>query len=115
MQVCKKMADSVLHVSIAGKIDTVTAPALDRELLEDCGAAQRRWRLRGQARQGLEHMDHPRPHLQGAGSAGPTDFGVQVPRVGTEHLESTHLGVHRRQPIGPREVELVPTEIDPSP
>ena len=29
MQVCKKMADSVLHVSIAGKIDTVTAPALD--------------------------------------------------------------------------------------
>ena len=40
MQVCKKMADGVLHVSIAGKIDTVTAPALDRELLEDCGAAQ---------------------------------------------------------------------------
>ena len=40
MQVCKKMTDSVLHVSIAGKIDTVTAPALDRELQEDCGAAQ---------------------------------------------------------------------------
>ena len=40
MQVCKKMAGSTLHVSIAGKIDTVTAPALDRELLEDCGTAQ---------------------------------------------------------------------------
>ena len=40
MQVCKKMADSILHVSITGKIDTVTAPALDRELQEDCGAAQ---------------------------------------------------------------------------
>ena len=40
MQVCKNMADSILHVSIAGKIDTVTAPALDRELQEDCGAAQ---------------------------------------------------------------------------
>lgn len=40
MQVCKKMTDSVLHVSIAGKIDTVTAPALDRELQEDCGEAQ---------------------------------------------------------------------------
>ena len=39
MQVCKKLADGVLHVSIAGKIDTVTAPALDRDLQEDCGAA----------------------------------------------------------------------------
>ena len=39
MQVCKKMADSVLHVSIAGKIDTVTAPALDRDLQEDCCAS----------------------------------------------------------------------------
>ena len=39
MQVCKKMADGVLHVSIAGKIDTVTAPALDRELQEDCATA----------------------------------------------------------------------------
>ena len=39
MQVCKKTADGVLHVSIAGKIDTVTAPALDRELHEDCATA----------------------------------------------------------------------------
>lgn len=40
MQICKKMADNILHVSIAGKIDTLTAPALDRELQEDCAAAQ---------------------------------------------------------------------------
>lgn len=40
MQVCKKMAGSILHVSIAGKIDTLTAPALDRELQEDCATAQ---------------------------------------------------------------------------
>ena len=39
MQICKKMADGVLHVSIAGKIDTVTAPALDRDLQEDCCAS----------------------------------------------------------------------------
>ena len=39
MQVCKKTADGVLHVSIAGKIDTATAPELDRELQDDCAAA----------------------------------------------------------------------------
>lgn len=40
MQISKNTADGVLHVSIAGKIDTLTAPALDRDLQADCEAAQ---------------------------------------------------------------------------
>jgi anti-sigma B factor antagonist len=39
MQIGKKTADGVLHVSISGKIDTLTAPALDKDLQEDCEAA----------------------------------------------------------------------------